>query len=313
VSMAGDREAVSTDVAAPWRRARTEASYVSLIVLGLFYYWFAVADRYAVFLYGHSAPGLDVAQPFDEATSSRYWMAGLVAAGIVMIVYVAVQGLLGMLARRRKQEHAPAEWQRVWLLSAVAIVPGVLVITMTMNAPALPLHLALACVVTVMLGLALALIPGRVAAQSPLDLAWLAADGLGLLPPLLLLHAIEYAGGASGMSAYIRLVVAASILAGMLWLVAMSLLRRWRRTKTPAAAAVLLAGLALSYLLMPVVHYVFFTPAEYRYITVAGNFFASSPVLQTLALLLAAALAAGVTALRRRMAAGAASANDSAA
>jgi len=33
---------------------------ISLFVLGLFYYWFDVADRYAIFLYGHLG-----ATPFD--------------------------------------------------------------------------------------------------------------------------------------------------------------------------------------------------------------------------------------------------------
>ena len=44
------------------------------------YYWFAVANRYVIFLHAH----LD-ATPFDDVTRSRYWIAGLVASGIVMV------------------------------------------------------------------------------------------------------------------------------------------------------------------------------------------------------------------------------------
>ena len=59
---------------------------ISLFVLGISYYWFAVADRYAIFLYGHLG-----ATPFDEVTSSRYWMGGLVAAGFVLLGYAVRQ------------------------------------------------------------------------------------------------------------------------------------------------------------------------------------------------------------------------------
>ena len=54
---------------------------ISLFILGLFCYWFAMADRYVTFLYGHLG-----AIPFDDVTNSRYWMAGLVASGAVMVV-----------------------------------------------------------------------------------------------------------------------------------------------------------------------------------------------------------------------------------
>ena len=68
---------------------------------------------------------------------------------------------------------------------------GIPAITMTVNSPTLPLSLAAACVVA---GLAVALPAGRWAAAWPGDLAWLAADGLGLVPALLLLRAVELPG-----------------------------------------------------------------------------------------------------------------------
>lgn len=51
---------------ADWWRAALHATPVAVLVLGLFYHWFAVADRYAVFLYDHLG-----ATPFDAITSSR--------------------------------------------------------------------------------------------------------------------------------------------------------------------------------------------------------------------------------------------------
>ena len=58
-----------------WRRAALHALPIAVFVLGLYGYWFGIADRYAVFLYEHLG-----ATPFDAVTRSRYWMAGLVAA-----------------------------------------------------------------------------------------------------------------------------------------------------------------------------------------------------------------------------------------
>ena len=97
-----------------WGPALAAAVPISLFVLGLFYHWFAVADRYAIFLYGHSAPGIPLAQPFDAMTRSRYWMAGLVAAGAVMVIYTAFNWTLGRLAIRRGQNYRPPAWWRVW-------------------------------------------------------------------------------------------------------------------------------------------------------------------------------------------------------
>jgi hypothetical protein len=78
-----------------------EATAITLFILGLFYYWFGVADRYAIFLYGHTAAGIQTTQPFDAVTSNRYWMAGLVAAGTALALYTVVNWLGGRIAARR--------------------------------------------------------------------------------------------------------------------------------------------------------------------------------------------------------------------
>ena len=88
-----------------WRPALLHAAPICLFVLGLFYYWFAIADRYAVFLYDHLG-----ATPFDAITSSRYWMAGLVASGAVMVAYTGGCWLLGRIAARRRCDYRPPLW-----------------------------------------------------------------------------------------------------------------------------------------------------------------------------------------------------------
>jgi hypothetical protein len=129
--------------------SRGHATLVSLLTLALFYYWFVVADRYAVFLYDHLG-----ATPYDALTLSRYWMCGLVADGIVLVVYTGGNGLLGrILAKRGRRYDVPAWWW-VWLLSAPVLSAGISGITMTVNQPTLPLASALACTATTLAGLA---------------------------------------------------------------------------------------------------------------------------------------------------------------
>ena len=95
-----------------WRSAVLHALPVTALVLPLFYYWFAIADRYFVFLYYHDmGPRYPDTSPFSGVTSSRYWMAGLVAGGMVTVLYTTGCWLLGRLSASYR---APA-WWRVWL------------------------------------------------------------------------------------------------------------------------------------------------------------------------------------------------------
>jgi hypothetical protein len=267
---------------------------IVLFVLGLFTYWFAVADRYAIFLYGHLG-----ATPFDEVTSSRYWMSGLVAAGFVMVGYTAANWLLGRMAVLRHLDYFLPAWWRVWILCAPPLVIGIPVITMTVNWPTLPLPNATACVVATLIGLALALVPGSLAAQRPSDLGWLVLDGMGMMPTLLLLRAIELPGRGLVSSRTAYLAAFGGTFMGVAWLGVMTGLRAWRHKSPPKATTLFVAGLCLSYVLMPLVHHLVFTPSSYRYISTASNFFPRSIGVQLMAFLVAAALAIGITQLRR--------------
>ena len=199
-----------------WRPALIAAAPIFLFILGLFYHWFAVADRYAIFLYGHTARGIPLAQPFDAMTRSRYWMAGLVAAGAVMVIYTAFNWTLG-----RTMQPAQAELPSTGLvagldLCALPLTIGIPAITMTRNTPTLPFGLAAACVIATLAGLALALLPGEWAARRPVDLIWLAFDGLGLMPILLLLRSVELPGRGVSVSMPLAVLLAiGGLLAGI--------------------------------------------------------------------------------------------------
>jgi len=284
-------------------RALLEAALISLFILILFYYWFGMADRYAIFLYGHSANGIPLTEPFDALTSSRYWMAGLLAAGIILVLYTAANWVGGRLAARRGASFGTPPWWWVWSLCALPLAAGIPAITMTVNAPTLPLWLAAACAAAALAGLAVALLPGRWAAERPGDLIWLALDGAGLVPALLLLRAIELPGrGLSISPAVAWFFGIGGVVGGAVWLALMSVLRRWGGQESPGAPAVFLAGVGLSYLLMPLTHYLTAGPPGFRYITNSANFFATNPWLQLLAFAAAAALALAATWFRRWLA-----------
>jgi hypothetical protein len=147
-------------------RALLEAALISLFMLTLFYYWFGVADRYAIFLYGHIATGIPLTEPFDALTSTRYWMAGLLAAGITLVFYTAVNWVGGRLAARRGASFGTPPWWWVWALCALPLAVGIPAITMTVNAPTLPLSLAAACAAAALAGLAVALIARSVGGRA---------------------------------------------------------------------------------------------------------------------------------------------------
>ncbi len=283
-----------------WFRNSGMAAIVSAIVLGLFYYWFAVADRYTVFLYGHVAVHIAPAQPFDDMTASRYWMAGLVAAGFVATTSAVVFWAWGLVARSHRTLDA-LSWWRAWMLTVLPIGIGVAAITMTVNTPTLPWPLALACSASALAGTGLALAAADWAARRPRALALTLADGLGLVPALQLIRAVELPGRGLSISwATVVLIILIGLLGGAAWLWLLSRLRHRYGEPDRGPLALLAAGFGWSYLLLPLAHYLFATPPGYRYITAASNFFAFDPGVQTLAFVVAAAMSLIFSRLRQR-------------
>jgi hypothetical protein len=282
-----------------WRSALLHALPVAALVLALFYYWFAVADRYIVFLYNHDmGPLYPDTSPFSRVTSSRYWMAGLVASGAVMVLYTATSWVLARLFAN----YCSPEWWRVWAVCAVVLLVGIPAITMTVNEPTLPVgHAALVTLVT-LLGVGLALGSGGLAADRPGELYWLVADGVGVALILLNLIHIEKVRRwlARGGILWVQMMVV-SLAVGVVWLFVVTGLRLWLRRRIPSAGAMFVAGLCIAYLLMPLVHHLVGTDGYY-YISDSDNFFAQSWGFQAVAWLVTAATATGVTWVRGRLA-----------
>ena len=281
-----------------WPAAILHGLPAAASILGLFAYWYAVADRYTVFLYNHDmGPLYPDTSPFSTVTSSRYWMAGLVASGAVMVGYTTTSWLLGRLFA----SYRPPEWWRVWAVCAAMLVIGAPAITMTVNSPVLPVKNALQVTLVTLIGVGLALGPGELAARRPVELLWLAADGLGMMLVMLnLIHVEKLRRWLDRGGVWWVGMMVASLVVGVVWLLAVTGLRLWLCRRIPGAGALFVAGVSTAYLLMPLVHHVVGTDGYY-YITNSDNFLAQSTVVQVVTWLVSAGLALGVTWLWERV------------
>ena len=255
--------------------AATAALAVTTGMSGLFWYWFVVANRYHIFLYNHLG-----AAPFDERTRSRYWMSGLVAAGIVLLGYSLFNWLAGRIARIGYRHYRPPSWQRMWLLCALPLGTIIVLITATQNRPTLPFPLALSCAAVALLGLAFALMPGALAAEAPGKFLGLTIVGLGATPAFLLLRVVELPGLGliSPLLAYAAAIGGA--LAGAGWLLGGACILRRRFRQSLRWQEILVSGICWSYLILPLIHHLLLTPPAYRYISLSRNFFAAHPGVQ---------------------------------
>jgi len=271
--------------------------FICLFVLGLFYYWFVLADRYFIFLYNHLG-----ATPFDERTISRYWMSGFVASGAIFVLYTITHWFVGRLAGTFYRDYSPPVWWHVWLFCAVPLSVGILYITMTFNHPTLPLFVATLCVITTLLGLTLALFTSSLATKDPPEFAWLFVIAAGLTPVFLLLRAIELPHAGLIIAPIAYSVAIGGALIGAIWSITMIRLqtRLYPMRCSGVAIRLYVIGLCISYLLLPLFHYVFLTPLEYKYISVSANFFALNKSIQLATLLVGALAAIGLERLQRR-------------
>jgi hypothetical protein len=283
---------------ASWPTALLFAVPITVFFLGLVTYWFAIADRYRVFLYDHDmGPLVPDTSPFSAVTASRYWMSALVGAGAIMVLYLAVNWLGGRITHG----YRPPAWWQVWVLCAVPLLIAIPLITMNVNRPVLPLSNAVQVTLAALAGLALALAPGRMAALRPLDLLLLTPDGLALMLLLTAALGLERMGQwlDSGRSYYIAFTIL-SMAAGLFLLFLLTALRLWRRLPMPDWSELIVSGLCVAYLLLPLLHHAGFTDGYY-YISDADNFFTRDVGLQMTIWFTAGLLVAGISYLRARL------------
>jgi hypothetical protein len=273
-------------------------------VIALFYTWFAVRDRYLIFLYHHvMGPGFDTT-PFGWVTVGRYWMSGLVASGAVMVPYLAINLVLGHVARTFR---AP-EWWRLWIVCTVPLLIAIPAIVMTVNDPVLPLLNAAQVITVTLMGLAFAVMLGRVAAERPATYVLLMIDGLALACLLMSLRAAEsypHWLHRGNRAAVYRFLAVMAVGIGLL-IVMTAVYYGWRRARVPNSGSLLVAGLSIHHLFLPLYHHLCWCkdygswtdPDYFAYIPAAGNYFSRNSLFQIGVWVAVALVALGVTRLR---------------
>ncbi|MDW8102428.1 MAG: hypothetical protein RMK30_06090 [Anaerolineae bacterium] len=134
----------------PWKAALAHAA---------FYYWFGIADRYAIFLYGHYGAG-----PFDATTLSPVpddWVGSLWRS---VVFYRIANWFVARLAGAFYCRYIVPEWWRVWLFFLLPLAVALPWLMTTINRPTMLLSVALTTT-AIALGI-FALAPGRLVLDS---------------------------------------------------------------------------------------------------------------------------------------------------
>lgn len=272
-----------------WLAAAAFAVPVVMLVAWLYYDWFALSDRYFIFLYYHYVGD---SAPFGAITITRYWMTGLVAAGTVMLLYLPLNFTLGRLFRGYR---AP-DWRRIWLLCALPLAILIPALVMSVNEPVMPPGIAALITLVLLIGLGLALPLGSVVAETRIGaLLLLLLDAAAMSAFLLFQHFIEVRGRLNGVT---LIALAVILLVGLAGLGLLTGLYRWRRSLTPPTAPLMLLAFAnLNYLFLPMLHHWVFS-YDPPYISDAANFFAGNLLLQVSVWIVLGLVAWGVAWLR---------------
>lgn len=229
-------------------------------------------------------------------------MCGLVASGAVFLLTTTAHWLVTQFASAFNRKYTAPAWWQSWLSCAIPLSVGIVFITTRFNYPTLPLSIALLCVISTLAGLAIALYTSSLVVTAPRECFKLAIVALGLVPIFLLLRAIELpSAGLSTFSFAYSLAIGGTI-AGLLWSITVVWLqsRLYPFTCTRVALNVYVTGLCISYLLLPLIHYIVFTPPQYRYISLSANFFALNSSIQLITMIVGVFMAIALAKLQER-------------
>ncbi|MEO8085105.1 MAG: hypothetical protein ABI780_14900, partial [Ardenticatenales bacterium] len=242
--------------------------FVAIIMFALVVYWYCLANRYAIFLYGHvDHIGDPPAQPFDALTTTRYVMASFAAAG-----FGATGELLrNLIPRSASDVNRGAGWKAI-APTVIVLVVATFFVASRANTPSLPLPLALIVAAASGLGYCMAMWWLHTVGGDGSRLLWLIADGTAPAMVILGWRIVEVPE--RGVAKPIAMVAATAVLLGAVGCrrLVRGLRGRVRNAPLPSPMRSQMAGACLVLLGFPMLHYVHtFAGYPYMYITAAQN------------------------------------------
>ena len=245
---------------------------VSTLVLVLYYLWFVFLDRRLIFLYGHLHT-----TPFDDFTTGRYWMTGLVVSGMVLVGYT----LFSLIAKKLSRTYHQPEWKIVWKYSSLTLSLPLFAILSFIGKPPMPSLLALWILVVLLCGLALALHVSGSITKNFRQSMWTFFDGLALIPMFFSLQTVGVVLRKPSLPTILVFIIPLFALGiSLIWFRIMAFLYRRFKQPFPSVLNIFLSGLTINFLFLPLLHYLTSRPGYIRYITADSNFFVSNPWLQ---------------------------------
>jgi hypothetical protein len=153
---------------------------------------------------------------------------------------------------------------------------------MNVNSPVMPFSIAIACVFAASAGLAIGLYSAEIFLSDTKKFFIIGIDGFALVPPLILILALGLPSkGILKMPVAIA-ISSVSVIFSLGWLLIITFLYKWKNITPAKGYEILISGLYFSYLVLPMVHYLFSTPPGNPYITSSDNFFPDSFYLKIL-------------------------------
>jgi hypothetical protein len=246
---------------------------ICLIILSLFYYWFAIADRSEVFLYYHNMGSrVPDTSPFSFVTASRYWMSGLVTSGFVLLIYFPVNFILF----RGFKNYSPPSWKNISLISFPILVAGTFVITMTVNQPTPPFSHALKVTLATLAGLGIVLKTAELAGKKVLNLILYAADGFAI--GFIMLTTSGWLSNLNYLPGWRITFILITYGVCLFILVISAIIYVWRKIES-SPNLIFITALTIAYPFGTVFHYLVGTDGHF-YITNSDNFFTKNIFLQ---------------------------------
>ena len=249
------------------------ALLLSLLILALFVFFFAIWDRQLIFLYGHMGYG-----PLADFNISRHWMVGLVTGGLILVIFLPINLLLKKLFKTYQFPN----WQNLCCYLCLYLSLPLFFLLNFLAKPTLPFLLNLWIFLILFLALRLALYLTHLAIENLKQFIWLSIDACSLLPVLMIVPTLMQYGLKRSFPLFGLLVLLPllMILLGWFSFGLMTYLSKRFKRPFPSSLQLFLSALGSAYLFFPFLHYFSSNPGGTLYITNSDNFFASNPLVQ---------------------------------